>query len=119
MHAEQFLRYNNGNGYKTLKTDGLDQLLNAESFAKLAQLNVKRGVEYAIVETWMDNEQIYAQSYLKPIRDNLGRTALVNHTICMRYKDLAKLHTRSLNLEQYFIRDTESTPFLHQIDLGE
>lgn len=120
MRVEQFRYTNNGRGYHKGKSPNVDQLLTTEDFACLIQRPLKKGVEWAITETWLDNIGVYARSYIRRFTDDLGRTGTVNHTFLISYKDLAKYAISNINLDDKFIRDDSITPqHLPTLEIGE
>ena len=110
MHVEQFRYSNNGHGYRKGKSPNIDQLLTADDYARLVQQPLKKGIESAITETWLDKAGIYARTYLRRVTDDLGRKGTINHTLIVTYKELAKYAVNRANLDQYLVVDDSDTP---------
>lgn len=80
---ENFIMFSLNGRYRLLKSAHVDEMLSQESMQHLQQLggHIDKPV---ITATPLCNDKLFAFSYLKPDKDELGRPTVLNHTILIR-----------------------------------
>ena len=106
-------------GYKTVKTNGVDELLTKQSFNQLKALRLNHDEQETVIQMHFASEDLITVTYLKRTTDNYGRAGIINHTIIMRTSDYLSRFPPKHIVENYFIQTLNSPPNLKPIAIGE